>query len=252
VLLQQTLDTLYRMKLNAFADAVREQQDLPAARDLSFEERIGLLVDREWDARENRGLTRRLQMAHLKIPACIEDIDFRAPRGLDKGVIAGLAECRYIESHHHVILTGPTGVGKTYLACALGNAACRRHHTVRYLRTGQLLTDIQMARLDGSYPNLMRRLEKTDLLILDDWGVTPFDQSQARDLFDLLDDRTTRGALVITSQAPPDAWYDLIAAPQLADAILDRVVHNAYKVAISGESVRKRLARKATQTSPEV
>lgn len=251
MLQQQTLDKLYQMKLNAFADAVREQQSSPAASDLTFEERLGLLVDREWDARENRGLTRRLQIAHLKIPACIEDIDFRAPRGLDKGVIAGLAECRFLESHHHVILTGPTGVGKTYLACALGNAACRRHRTVRYFRTDQLLTDIQMARLDGSYPNLMRRLEKTDLLILDDWGVTPFDQGQARDLFDLLDDRTTRGALVITSQAPPDAWYDLITAPQLADAILDRVVHNAYKVALSGESMRKRLARTAAQQATE-
>ena len=251
MLLQQTLDKLYQMKLTTFADAVRDQQASPAACDLSFEERLGLLVDREWDARENRTLIRRLQIAHLKIPACVEDIDFRSPRGLDKGVIVSLAECRFLDSHHHVILTGPTGVGKTYLACALGNAACRRHHTVRYFRTDQLLTDIQMARLDGSYPNLMRRIEKTDLVILDDWGVTPFDQAQARDLFDLLDDRTTRGALVITSQAPPDAWYDLIGSPQLADAILDRVVHNAHKVAICGESMRKRLANRPSEASRE-
>lgn len=251
MLLQQTLDKLYQMKLNGMADAVREQQTLPAVCDLAFEERLGLLTDREWDARENRTLTRRLQTAHLKIQACIEDIDFRSLRGLDKGVIVGLAECRFIEGHHHVLLTGPTGVGKTYLACALGNAACRRHHTVRYFRCDQLLSAIQMARFDGSYPNLMRRIEKTDLLILDDWGVTPFDQAAARDLFDLLDDRTTNGALVITSQAPPDAWYDLIAAPQLADAILDRVVHNAYRISISGESMRKRLANRTGQNGPE-
>ena len=241
--LQPTLDKLYQMKLTAFADALREQLSAPAASDLPFEERIGLLVDREWDARENRGLTRRLQVARLKVPACIEDIDFRSPRGLDRGTILSLAECRFLDTHHHVIVTGPTGVGKTYLACALGNAACRRHRSVRYFRTDQLLTSMQMARLDGSYPSLMRRLEKTDLLLLDDWGVTPFDQAQARDLFDLLDERTTRGALVITSQAPPETWYDLIGSAQLADAILDRIVHNAYKVALAGESMRKRHAR---------
>lgn len=241
--LQPTLDKLYQMKLTAFADALREQLTAPAASDLPFEERIGLLVDREWDARENRGLTRRLQVARLKVPACIEDLDFRSPRGLDRGTILSLAECRFLDTHHHVIVTGPTGVGKTYLACALGNAACRRHRSVRYFRTDQLLTAMQMGRLDGSYPSLMRRLEKTDLLLLDDWGVTPFDQGQARDLFDLFDERTTRGALVITSQAPPETWYDLISSAQLADAILDRIVHNAYKVALSGESMRKRNAR---------
>jgi DNA replication protein DnaC len=242
MLLQPTLDKLYQLKLGAMADAIREQQALPAMTELTFEERLGLLVDRDWDARENRGLTRRLRDAHFKLAACVEDIDFHADRGLDKSVILRLAECRFIAEHHHVLITGPTGVGKTYLACALGQCACRLHYRVGYYRTDQLLTAMRQARLDGSYPALIRRLEKTELLILDDWGVTPFDQAAARDLFEIIDDRTTRGALLITSQAPLDTWYDLITAPQLADAILDRVVHNAYKIEVRGESMRKRQA----------
>lgn len=240
MLLQPTLDKLYQMKLGAMADAIREQQSTPAMADLTFEERLGLLVDREWDARENRGLTRRLQVARLKVPACVEDLDFRADRGLDKSVILRLAACRFIAEHHPVLITGPTGVGKTYLACALGQAACRLQYRVRYYRCAQLLTAMSLARLDGSYPALVRRLEKTDLRILDDWGVPPFDQTAARELFDLIDDRTTRGSLIITSQAPLAPWYDLITAPQLADAILDRVVHAAYTLELHGESMRKR------------
>lgn len=249
MLLQPTLDKLYQLKLGVMADAVREQQAHPTMADLTFDERLGLLVDREWDARENRGLTRRLQVARLKVPACVEDLDFRADRGLDKSALLRLAECHFIAEHHHVLITGPTGVGKTYLACALGHAACRRQYRVRYYRCDQLLAALQLARLDGSYPAYVRRLEKTDLLILDDWGITPLDQTAARDLFDLIDDRTTRGALVITSQAPLDTWYDLITAPQLADAILDRVVHNAYTLAIRGDSMRKRRGGTLTTTT---
>lgn len=253
MLLQPTLDKLYHLKLGAMADAVREQVDNPTLTELTFEERLGFLVDREWDARENRGLTRRLQVARLKVPACVEDLDFRAPRGLDKSLILRLADCQFIAQHHPVLITGPTGVGKTYLACALGHRACRLQYRVRYYRCDQVLSAIQLARLDGSYPAFMRKLEKTDLLILDDWGLTPFEQRAARELFELLDDRTTHGAVVIASQAPLETWYDLLAAPQLADAILDRVVHNAYKVALQGESMRKRLATTgtaATATTP--
>ena len=239
MLVQPTLDKLYQMKLGAMADAIRDQQTRPMLADLTFEERLGLLVDREWDARETRGLTRRLQVARLKLAACVEEVDFRADRGLDKSVILRLAECRFIAEHHPVLITGPTGVGKTYLACALGQQACRRHYRVRYQRCDQLLTAMHLARLDGSYPAFWRKVETTDLLILDDWGITPFDQTAARDLFELIDDRTTRGALIITSQAPLDTWYDLITAPQLADAILDRMVHTAYKIAVHGESLRK-------------
>jgi len=249
MLLQPTLDKLHQLKLIAMAEAVREQQALPAMADLTFEERLGLLVDREWEARENRGLTRRLRDAHFKLAACVEDIDFRADRGLDKSVILRLMECRFIPEHHHVLITGPTGVGKTYLACALGQRACRRHHRVGYYRCEQLLLAMRQARLDGSYPALLSRLEKMDLLILDDWGVTPYDQAAARDLFEVVDDRTTRGALIITSQAPSTTWYELITAPQLADAILDRVVHNSYKLEVRGESMRKRRGQTWTSTA---
>lgn len=251
MLLQPTLDKLYQLKLGAMADAIREQQRTPAMAELTFEERLGLLVDREWDARETRGLTRRLRDAHFKLAACVEDIDFRADRGLDKSVILRLADCRFITEHHPVLITGPTGVGKTYLACALGQRACRLHYRVGYYRCDHLLTAMRQARLDGSYPALVRRVEKTELLILDDWGVTPFDQAAARDLFEIIDDRTTRGALLITSQAPLDTWYDLIAAPQLADAILDRVVHQAYTIDVRGESMRKRQAA-VTPDAPAV
>ena len=250
MLLQPTLEKLYQLKLGAMAEAVREQQANTTLTDLTFEERLGFLVDREWDVRENRGLNRRLQVARLKVPACVEDIDFRADRGLDKSVILRLAECRFIAEHHHVLITGPTGVGKTYLACALGQGACRRHYRVRYHRCDQLLTAINLARLDGSYPAFVRKLEKTDLLILDDWGVTPFDQTAARELFEIIDDRTTRGALIINSQAPIDTWYDLISAPQLADAILDRVVHQSYKIELQGESMRKRRGGALPTTAP--
>jgi DNA replication protein DnaC len=249
MLLQPTLDKLYQLKLVAMADAVREQLAHPTMADLTFEERLGLLVDREWDARENRGLTRRLHDARFKLSACVEDIDFRADRGLDKSVMLRLADCRFIPEHHHVLITGPTGVGKTYLACALGQHACRLHYRVGYYRCEQLLMAMQQARLDGSYPALLRRLERMELLILDDWGVTPYDQTAARDLFEVVDDRTTRGALLITSQAPLSTWYELITAPQLADAILDRLVHNAYKIEVRGESMRKRHGQTWTSTT---
>jgi DNA replication protein DnaC len=239
MLLEQTLDKLHQLKLGTMADALREQLRHPDALSLSFEERLGLLVDREWDARENRAVTRRLQVAHLK-QASIEDFDFRAERGLDKSTVLSLAECRFIGQGHNVILTGPTGVGKTYLACALGNRACRLKHSVRYFRCSRLLAELHLARADGSLASLMRKLRQTQLVILDDWGLVPLDQEGARDIFDLLEEREQTGPFLIASQMPVAQWYDTIAAPTLADAILDRLVHNAHKLEMRGESMRKR------------
>jgi DNA replication protein DnaC len=242
MLIEQTITKLYEMKLTAMAGALREQMDKPEFHSLSFDDRLSLLVDREWDEKESRGLTRRLQTARLKLPATIEDIDFHTDRALDKSALLSFAECNFIKSHHNIIITGPTGVGKTYIACAIANKACRLKHTVRYLRTGNLLGSINLARADGSYPALMRRLEKTDLLILDDWGLYPLEADGARDIFDILEDRSHSGSVIIVSQIPVPDWYDLFSSPTIADAILDRLVHNAYRIEMKGDSMRKKLS----------
>ena len=241
-MIQQTLDKLYQMKLGGIADSVREQLTNPTAASLSFEDRLALAVDRQWDLKENRALARRLCVARLKQQAAIEDIDFRTHRGLDKGVLLSIGECNFIGSHSNIIITGPTGVGKTYIACAIANRACRRSFAVRYFGCGTLLSAATIARGDGSYPTLLTRLEKTDLLVIDDWGMYPLDADSARDIFEILEDRVHKGSTLIVSQIPIENWYDIIAAPTIADAILDRLVHNAYRIELTGESMRKRLS----------
>jgi len=242
MLIEQTLDKLHQLRLTGIAQALREQLQSQESHSLSFEDRLGLLVDREWDVRESRGLTRRLQLAHLKQPATLEDLDFHTPRELDKAALLSLAEGHFITARHNIIITGPTGVGKTYLACAIANKACRLKYVARYFRLGNLLSSVALARADGRYPSLMRQLEKTHLLVLDDWGLYPLEQEGARDLFEVLEDRSQAGAVIIVSQIPVAHWYDLFAAPTLADAILDRVVHNAYRIAMKGDSMRKKQA----------
>lgn len=242
MLIEQTIGKLYQMKLPGMVESLKEQQQNTDALSLSFEERLGLMVDREWDNKESRRLTRRLQTAKLKQPATIEDIDFTTPRGLDKGILLSLAECDFIKAHHNIIITGATGVGKTYVACALANKACRMGYNALYQRITRLLGAVKLARADGSYPALMRKIERTELLLLDDWGLSTLTADEARDVFDILEDRNHKGSVIVISQVPMADWYETIAAPTIADAILDRLIHNAYKIELRGDSMRKRLS----------
>jgi DNA replication protein DnaC len=246
MLTQQTLQTLRDLHLRGMAEAYETQLRDPQVHALSFDERLGLLADQEWSRRQSRRLARRLQEAKLPLAATIEDIDYTMPRGLDRALIRTLAEGRWLHEHQSVLITGPAGVGKTYLASALGNAACRQECTARYYRLSLLLADLGIAKADGSYPRLLARLAKTDLLLLDEWGLVPLSVADARELLDVVDDRCTTRSTVIASQLPVDAWHGTIPDPSLADALLDRVVHTAHKIAMRGESMRKLRAKKAS------
>ena len=207
---------------------------------LSFEERLGLLVDRELTERANRRLTTRLRFARLRQEACLEDIDFQHPRGLERSRLLGLADCRWITHHDNCLLVGPTGAGKTYLACALGQQACREGYSVRYLRLPRLLSELALAHGDGRYPRVLASFARMDLLVLDDWGTGLLTPEQCRELLEILDDRYQRRSTLIASQLPVANWHEYLADPTLADAILDRLVHNAHTITLTGESMRKR------------
>jgi len=235
-----TLDKLNALKFTGMSAALTEQLSLQGIEDLAFEERLGLLVDREITERNNRRLTTRLRHARLKQSACMEDIDYRSPRGLDKSVVLRLADCHWVKERLNVLLTGPTGVGKTWLACALAHKACQSGYTAIYCRLPRLLQSLPLARGDGSYAKLMTRLARTDVLVLDDWGLSKLNAEQRRDLLEILEDRHGARSTVVTSQIPLDQWHELIGDPTLADAILDRLVHNAYKLNLKGESLRKK------------
>jgi DNA replication protein DnaC len=244
-----TLEKLQTLRLSGMHKALTEQMDLPESETLSFEERLGLLADRELTEREDRRLKTRLRQARLKQNACIEDIDHRAPRGLDKALILQLAACRWVHEGLNLIINGPTGVGKTWIACALAHKACREGYTALYLRLPRLFEDLGLAHGDGRFPKLMAGFAKTDLLVLDDWGLAKLTAEQRRDLLELLDDRHGHRSTVVTSQLPVDHWHEVIGDPTLADAILDRLVHNAYRINLKGESLRKRHS-KLTTTAP--
>ena len=242
-----TLDKLQDLRFTGMAKALTEQMALPDIEDLSFEERLGLLIDREATEREDRRLQTRLRQAKLKQNACIEDIDFKQPRGLDKSLILDLAQCQWIKRHLNLLITGPTGVGKTWVACALAQKACREGFTSLYLRLPRLLQELPIAKGDGTYTRLLTRLAKVDVLILDDWGLSKLIAEQRRDLLEILEDRHDTRSTIVTSQLPLDQWHHIIGDPTLADAILDRLVHNAYKINLKGESMRK---RKTILTAP--
>ena len=222
---------------------------MPDIGDLSFEERLGLLVDREMTARNDRRLTTRLRQAKFRLSAELEDIDYRQPRGLDTSLMLSLASCQWVEQRCNILITGPPGIGKTWIACALGQKACRQGYTVLYLRVPRRLQEIPIAKADGRYPKFMAALAKTDLIILDDWGLAVLSDENRRDLFELLEDRHGRRATLVTSQLPVEHWHEALGDPTLADAILDRLVHNAYKITLTGDSMRKRLARQPTDSS---
>ncbi len=243
MLIHPTLDKLQRLQLTGMRKALAEQTDLPDIDDLSFEERLGLLVDREITERDDRRLKTRLRQAKLRQQAAIEDIDYRHPRGLDKALIASLVNGAWIKAHHNILITGPTGVGKTWLACALAHKACRDGYRVHYLRLPRLFQELPIAKGDGRYPKLLAALAKTDVLVLDDWGLSTFTDEQRRDMLEILEDRHERRATLITSQLPVEHWHEIIGDPTLADAILDRLVHTAYKINLKGESMRKRKSK---------
>jgi len=246
-----TLEKLQQLRLAGMYKALVEQAAQPQVAELGFEERLGLLADRELTERENRRLTTRLRQARLKHNACIEDIDYRAPRGLDKALIAQLAACRWLREGLNLILVGPTGVGKTWIACALAHKAAREGYKVLYLRLPRLLEELHLAHADGRFPKLMAGLAKTDLIVLDDWGLAKLDAEQRRDLLELLDDRHGQRSTLVTSQLPVEHWHEVIGDHTLADAILDRIVHSAYRITLKGESMRKRHATLTTPTPSE-
>ena len=242
MLTHPTVERLRALGLAAMADAFVELQNMPEAADLPREDWLGLLIDREATSRENRRLARRLRDAKLRQAAVIEDTDFRTPRGLDRTLFSKLATCQWIRDHQHLVMVGPTGTGKSWLACALGHKACREGFSVLYKRAFRLLADLAQARGEGRLPRLLSSIERTRLLIIDDWGPEPLNAEQRRDLLEIVDDRCDKGSLLVTSQIPVDRWHDVIADPTFGDAILDRVIHNAHRLNLKGDSLRRRRA----------
>lgn len=240
MLTEPTMEKLRALKLEALALAWSEQQKNPEITRLSFDERFGLLIDAQWMQRENARLVRSLKEAKLRLnQACIEDIDFHARRELDRSQVMQLATCRWVTEHQNVVLTGATGTGKTYLACALAHQACRKGHRVLYRRATRLFDELTLAHADGTYPRLLAKLARVDLLVLDDWGLAPLKEQERRDLLEVLEDRYGQRSTLMTSQLPPAKWHDHLGDPTVADAICDRLLHNAHRLALKGPSRRK-------------
>jgi DNA replication protein DnaC len=243
---QQTIEKLNVMRMRGMADAFTQQQEDPQATQLSFEERFGLLVDQQWHWRQNRALQRRLKDARLQGPACIEDIDFRAARGLDKQVVRSLLyDSDWVRRHQHIFLVGPTGIGKTFLARAFGQKACRDGFTAYFATAAQLFRDLELARADGSYAKKLRALGQLDALIVDDWAMAPLADTERRAFLEICDERYLTKSTLLTSQLPVAKWHSQIGDPTVADSILDRLVHAAHRIELQGESMRKKKGHRA-------
>jgi DNA replication protein DnaC len=240
MLTQPTIEKLNSMKLTAMAKAFSDQMQCPDITQLSFEERFGLIVDHQMTDLENRRMQSRLKKAKLRLPASLEDLDFKQGRGLDRSTVMSLALNQWVMSHHNILVTGPTGAGKSYLACALAQKACRDGYATLYQRVPRLLQEIAVSRLDGRYAKLIAPITRCEVLILDDLLISPLTREEQRELLEIVEERYDRKATIVTSQLPVKAWHDAMQDPTLADAILDRLVHNSYKLELKGESMRRK------------
>ncbi len=241
MLMEPMMEKLIAMRLQGMVDALKAQHQDPTAAELSFHERLAMLVDQQWNWRENQALARRLKVAKLRGNACVEEIDFRASRGLDKSVIRALAqESAWVSKHENLFVLGPTGVGKSFVASALAQKACRDGYSVYYARAQSLFRDLAMARADGSLRHLLAKLGRIDVMVIDDWAMAPLVESERRDFWEICEERYQRRSTLLTSQLPITRWHEQIGDPTLADGILDRLVHNAHRIEMKGDSMRKR------------
>ena len=247
MLVVPTLDGLRELRLEGMVKAFEEQIVSSDFAGLSFEERLGLLVDRELTVRRDRRLKNRLRKAKLRQMACMEDIDYSYSRGLDKSLMRSFATCQWLRDHLNILICGPTGVGKSFIACALGHRACLEGYSVFYCRASRLFRELLVARGDGRWAKLMHRIGKSHLLIIDDWGLSVLTEQEQMDLLEILEDRNTTASTLIASQIPVDRWHEVIRNPTLADAILDRLIHNAHRINLKGESMRKRKSKLTSQ-----
>ena len=250
MLMEQTLEKMNAMKLAGMTEALRQQLGSAQHSKLSFDERIGLLVDAEWLAREQKRLKTRLHAAKLRYPASLEDVDFKQPRGLDRQVVLSLGNCSFVQSRQNLVITGPTGIGKSYLASAFVERACRRGHRATYVRLPRLLQELAVARGDGSYARILDRLAKIELLAIDDWLLAPLRDSERRDLVEVIEDRSERASTLVASQVPTKDWHASIGDENLADAICDRVLNNAHRIELRGASMRRTKAEPKRGANP--